>query len=102
MGLLGRIAEAAAQRLGHSTGVVGQEWTRDFGGLNSDRFRDAIRALRELWARRGGRLRLVCHCAPRKCHTFTIAAYLAVMGDPEPDDVSMAVGAGDIAEISDL
>ena len=30
-GLLSRIAEAAAQRLGHSIEVVGQEWTRDFG-----------------------------------------------------------------------
>ncbi len=41
--------------------------------------------------------------APRKCHTFAIAAYLGALGDLETDDdVSMAVGAGDVAEVCDL
>jgi len=79
--------EGLAQKRGMPRDHCGRDWRvlYDAGG-GACGVRAALAELRALIGghkRRGERLRLICHCAPRRCHTSILAAHLDALGSPE-------------------
>lgn len=77
-GSLATAAVATAQRLDYPAEIVGKDWSFDFGTATCEEFRSTFRSLQDLCNSHDGKLRLMCHCAPLRCHTHSFATRLSV------------------------
>merc|ERR1712086_898402 len=75
-GSLLNLAEGVVQRLGHPRGIVGKDWARDFGSRTCQGFRATYTTLSNLVVDYDGRVRLLCHCVPLRCHNQSLAKRL--------------------------
>jgi hypothetical protein len=71
------VARASVQRHSHPSGMIGKEWIDGVGSRTCDELRHTFAALERVTARHDGSIRLLCHCAPLRCHTFSIARRLS-------------------------
>ena len=75
-------AEAVAAEREHPADVVERDWARDFGAVTCRQFRNIHMDLREAAIDLEGRLRLMCHCAPKECHAGDLVESLRNRTDP--------------------
>lgn len=92
LGPLLSLAARIAPKYGLSPGVhFSQDWCRDFGSREPAELRSTFVALGSLVrarAARGETVRLLCHCAPRRCHCEDIAAALEFQEYHQDVDIS--------------
>jgi hypothetical protein len=70
------VAIETANNLGEPRGLIGKDWTQEFGARTCREFQDAYRSLSAGMMKHRGRIRLMCHCVPLRCHASSIAVRL--------------------------
>jgi hypothetical protein len=82
------VARASVRRHSHPPGMIGKEWIDGVGARTCDELRQTFAALERVTAQHDGSIRLLCHCAPLRCHTFSIARRLSQRNASSPLDAA--------------
>merc|ERR1711988_2024028 len=82
------IAESTATRAKQSHLIIGKDWSQDFGSCSCEEFRSIFEALLALATKPNGKIRLVCHCVPLRCHAQAIAERLCTLLCSSPFAIS--------------
>lgn len=86
-GSLSDLAELTVQDDEATADILDREWASNFGQRSCEEYRAAYEALVELVTSHPAGVRLLCHCAPLRCHTQSIADRLFQAGVQPPPPI---------------